>query len=59
MTRLVWPMRYARSTLWLSVAGFHAGSTMMTRSAAVIVRPRPPTCAAWAHLCLSRDYASF
>jgi hypothetical protein len=29
---------------WLSRAGFQAGSTMTTRSAAVNVRPRPPTC---------------
>jgi hypothetical protein len=28
---------------WLSMAGFQLGSTMMTRSAAVRVRPRPPT----------------
>mmetsp|Transcript_105582 Transcript_105582/g.308749 ORF Transcript_105582/g.308749 Transcript_105582/m.308749 type:complete len:243 (-) Transcript_105582:1866-2594(-) len=36
-------MRYARSTACASVAGFHAGSTMMTRSALVRLRPTPPT----------------
>ena len=31
------------STAWLSVDGFHDGSTTITRSAAVSVSPRPPT----------------
>mmetsp|Transcript_111507 Transcript_111507/g.302689 ORF Transcript_111507/g.302689 Transcript_111507/m.302689 type:complete len:551 (+) Transcript_111507:905-2557(+) len=38
-----WPMRYARSTAWASVAGFHAGSTSTTRSAPVRFSPTPPT----------------
>mmetsp|Transcript_19036 Transcript_19036/g.48843 ORF Transcript_19036/g.48843 Transcript_19036/m.48843 type:complete len:272 (-) Transcript_19036:2164-2979(-) len=36
-------MRKARSTACASVAGFHAGSTRMTRSALVRFRPTPPT----------------
>mmetsp|Transcript_3813 Transcript_3813/g.10141 ORF Transcript_3813/g.10141 Transcript_3813/m.10141 type:complete len:476 (-) Transcript_3813:309-1736(-) len=36
-------MRKARSTAWASVAGFHAGSTRITRSALVRLRPTPPT----------------
>jgi hypothetical protein len=39
-------MRYARSTLCASTAGFQLGSMMTTRSAAVSVSPRPPTCTA-------------
>mmetsp|Transcript_110990 Transcript_110990/g.277878 ORF Transcript_110990/g.277878 Transcript_110990/m.277878 type:complete len:240 (-) Transcript_110990:1289-2008(-) len=36
-------MRNARSTACASVAGFQAGSTRMTRSALVRLRPTPPT----------------
>jgi len=38
VTVFVWPMRCALATAWSSVLGFHWGSTMWTRVAAVSVR---------------------
>mmetsp|Transcript_24646 Transcript_24646/g.69301 ORF Transcript_24646/g.69301 Transcript_24646/m.69301 type:complete len:444 (-) Transcript_24646:679-2010(-) len=42
-TSFCWPIRKARSTACASDAGFQAGSTMITRSAPVRLRPTPPT----------------
>mmetsp|Transcript_95739 Transcript_95739/g.255875 ORF Transcript_95739/g.255875 Transcript_95739/m.255875 type:complete len:218 (-) Transcript_95739:1574-2227(-) len=39
-----WPIRHTLAMAWASTAGFHAGSTRITRSAAVRVKPTPPTC---------------